>query len=133
MGRRDDGHLLLSNELSIRTVSRHLLQLLLVHNVLHILLIHVNVVLFFVHGSAAIEQLIKYRIKLPGHSVLHVCAMYRVLLHLVENASLENVAKEALMSFLQALEVILKGFSLCLENLYFAKSQCSVQAIAYLI
>ena len=59
--------------------------------------------------------------------------MHWVLLHLIEDAALEDVAEEALVCLLEALKVVLEGFSFCLEHLNFAKRQSCVKPIADLI
>ena len=54
-----------------------------------------HVVLFFVHNAGiAIEDLIKYRVELPRHTIHKVCAMHWVLRHLAEGLTIENVAKK---------------------------------------
>ena len=62
-------------------------------------LIHVQIVLFFVHGGPTVQKLVKYRVELPRHAVLQIRAMHWVLLHLSEDIALENIAKKAIMGF----------------------------------
>ena len=59
--------------------------------------------------------------------------MHRVLLHLVEDISLENVAEEALVGLLEALKVILECLGLSLEHPHFSERQSGVQSVADLI
>lgn len=59
--------------------------------------------------------------------------MHWVLLHLIEDAALEDVAEEALVGVLEALEVALEGFSFHLEHLNLAKCQRCVEPITDLI
>ena len=47
--------------------------------------------------------------------------MHRVLLHLSESVALENVAEEAVMSFLEALKIILKDLIISLKHLHLAE------------
>lgn len=47
--------------------------------------------------------------------------MHWVLLHLIEDVALEDVAEEAVMSFLQAIEVVHEYKIIGLENRYFAQ------------
>ena len=59
--------------------------------------------------------------------------MHWVLLHLIEDAALEDVAEEALVGVLEALKVALEGFSFHLEHLNLAKGQGCVEPITDLI
>ena len=59
--------------------------------------------------------------------------MHWVLLHLIEDAALEDVAEEALVGVLEALKVALERFSFHLEHLNLAKRQGCVEPITDLI
>ena len=67
---------------------------------------------------AAIEQFIQDAIELPGHPVLQVCAVDRVLLHLTVRLPLENVTQEAIVGLLEVLEVVLEDFIFCFQHLH---------------
>ena len=59
--------------------------------------------------------------------------MHRVLLHLSEGVTLENVAKESVMSFLKAIEIVLKDLIVSFEHLDFTERQRCVMSVLYLV
>lgn len=59
--------------------------------------------------------------------------MHWVLLHLSEGVTLENVAKESVMSFLKAIEIVLKDLIVSFENLDFAECQSCIMPVLYLV
>ena len=59
--------------------------------------------------------------------------MHRVLLHLSEGVTLENVAKESVMSFLKAIEIVLKDLIVSFEHLDLTERQRCVMSVLYLV
>ena len=69
------------------------------------------------HAMRAIDELIEDRVELIRNAKLKISAMHRVLLHLSIYVSLENVAEEAIMSFLKAFKIVLEDFIFHFEDL----------------
>ena len=59
--------------------------------------------------------------------------MHWVLLHLSKGVTLENVAKESVMSFLKAIEVVLKDLIVSFEHLDFPECQRCIMPVLYLV
>ena len=59
--------------------------------------------------------------------------MHRVLLHLSKGVTLENVAKESVMSFLQAFEIVLEDLIVSFEHLNFSECQRCIMPVLYLV
>ena len=59
--------------------------------------------------------------------------MHWVLLHLSKGITLENVAEEAVMSFLEAIEIILKDLVVSFKHLDFAECQRCIMSVLYLV
>ena len=59
--------------------------------------------------------------------------MHRVLLHLSEGVTLENVAKESVISFLKAIKIVLKDLIVSFEHLDFTERQRCVMPVLYLV
>ena len=94
---------------------------------------HLHLVLFFIEQGAAVEELVKDVVELVGHPVLQVLAMHWVLLHLVEDMALENVAEEAVVGFLEALKVVLEDIVLRLKHLHLAQRQVRIEPVVDLV
>ena len=59
--------------------------------------------------------------------------MHRVLLHLSKRLTLENVAKESVMSFLEAIEIVLEDLIVSFKYLDFSKRQRCVMPVFNLV
>lgn len=59
--------------------------------------------------------------------------MHRVLLHLIELETLENVAKETVVGLFQAVEVVHEDVILCLKHLDFSQCKGRIKTVLNLV
>ena len=80
-----------------------------------------------------VEQLVKDVIEKGWDAVVQVLGMERVLLHFMELVPLKDVTQESVVSFFEALEIVLEHLVFCFDDLHFSESELRVQAVLDII